>query len=237
MSDTVSVSLSLTNKDKDIIAWLNMLVENECSPSTWIQALILSDICNKDLDIGKIYLPPDPVEIPDFLRFDDDEPPKKPAKPEKKENIKWGWSVRGENNEFIVGSICSLVVTRPIMLYVFRRTLRDRRFLSKYIKVTIRKHLVYSNSGQSEPPRDPEHVEDIFILYEPLVPGFQMASRKPSVRNGLKPPKGKQTKPAPSEKKEAKPAEPAIATPAPEPVTTPPQKPRNPLLGFISQGG
>ena len=230
MPDTLSVSLSLTSKDKDIIAWLNMLLENDCSPSTWIQALILSDICKQELDIGKIFLP---VEIPDFLKFDLDDTPRKP---DQREKLKWGWGVRGENKEFIPGSICSLVVTRPIMLYVFRHTLRDRRFLSKYIKVTIRKHLVYSESGHSEPPKEPEHISDVFILYEPLVPGFQMASRKPSVRKGIKQSQKAARSFLDSEVKEKEKTVSATESPTQKPVAAVSQKPRNPLLGFITQG-
>ena len=59
MSECASIGIVLADNDKSIIKWLNMLNDNGESPRTWIQAVLLADSLNIDIDIGAVYIAPE----------------------------------------------------------------------------------------------------------------------------------------------------------------------------------
>ena len=56
MSECASIGIVLADNDKSIIKWLNMLNDNGESPRTWIQAVLLADSLNIDIDINNIFI-------------------------------------------------------------------------------------------------------------------------------------------------------------------------------------
>ena len=56
MSECASIGIVLADNDKSIIKWLNMLNDNGESPRTWIQAVLLADSLDIDIDIVEVYI-------------------------------------------------------------------------------------------------------------------------------------------------------------------------------------
>ena len=213
MPESIVVGFSLTKKDRDIAAWLNMLTEKKLSPATWVQAVVLSEICGKELDIGSVYVP-DKTNRPSTLMFGDD------TEEEEEEKVKYNWATRGKNGEYVVGSVFTMKVTQPIMIYIFETVLNHRKKLGSFIKVMIRKHLRKTSRPMSEPPKNADNINDIFILYENLVKGYRTPSRKsPAQKQKTSEPK-KEISPNPPPQK-------------PVDIPEPPKKTKNPMLQYI----
>ena len=168
-SEKNTIGFALTKKDTDLIEWLNMLQDNGMEPATWVQAALLAELAGQDLDIGGVYVPP-PKKKPTSARlFGDDTAPKEPAP-------SYGWNVRGIDGAFIPGSVYTINITRPIVLFAIEDCLSGRLMMSRYLRAILRKRIRRLSQPPNELPKV-QDIEDVFILYERFFPGFD--PRKP----------------------------------------------------------
>ena len=117
-----------------MIEWLNMLQDNGLEPATWVQAALLAELAGQDLDIGGVYVPPTKKKSPSTRLFGDDTAHKE-ASPA------YGWNVRGLGGAFIPGSVYTINVTRPIVLFAIDDCLSGRLMMSKYLRAILRKRI------------------------------------------------------------------------------------------------
>lgn len=155
----LSVGISLMENDKDIIAWLNMMREENQKVRTWVQAILLAELAGIPLDAGGVYVPPKakPKAKSSNILFGDDTTASKPKVK------KASWEVKGDSGEFVVGSMLVIVISRPVILEALERANRSKT--STYIKAVLRKHIRKLDAPPNEPPED-VNVEDLFVLYE-----------------------------------------------------------------------
>lgn len=165
MPDSKSIGIALTKQDKDLVVWLNMLRQEGMHPRTWIQAVLLAEQAGVSLDAGGVYLPSKVPRQPRSASppmFGDDTAGASPFSPRAQTP---GWDKRGENGAFVVGSILTIRISRPVMLRVLSNLAGRHKKLSSYIKAILRKHIRHLARGPNEPP-DPDDIRDIFVLYD-----------------------------------------------------------------------
>ena len=86
------INLYFTKDDKEILAWANLIRENELSLSTWIQGILVAESIGADLDIGSIGPPISEPLLPQTKPslFGDD------TITEKHPPNTTGWNIRGK---------------------------------------------------------------------------------------------------------------------------------------------
>lgn len=168
-SEKNTIGFALTKKDTDLIEWLNMLQDNCMEPATWVQAALLAELAGQDLDIGGVYVPPPKKKSASTRLFGDDTVSKELAP-------SYGWNVRGVDGAFIPGSVYTINITRPIVLFAIENCLSGRLMMSRYLRAILRKRIRHLVQPPNELPKV-QDIEDIFILYEGFFPGFD--PRKP----------------------------------------------------------
>ena len=168
-SEKNTIGFALTKKDTDLIEWLNMLQDNCMEPATWVQAALLAELAGQDLEIGGVYVPP-PKKKPASTRLFGDDTTSKELAPS------YGWNVRGVDGAFIPGSVYTINITRPIVLFAIENCLSGRLMMSRYLRAILRKRIRHLSQPPNELPKV-QDIEDIFILYEGFFPGFD--PRKP----------------------------------------------------------
>lgn len=166
-----------------MIEWLNMLQDNGLEPATWVQAALLAELAGQDLDIGGVYVPPTKKK-PHSTRLFGDDTAHKEASPA------YGWNVRGLGGAFIPGSVYTINVTRPIVLFAIDDCLSGRLMMSKYLRAILRKRIRRLLQPPNELPKV-QDIEDVFILYEGFFPKFNprnsVPGKKPSQKSRISP--------------------------------------------------
>lgn len=216
MKKSISIGILITKKDKEIADWLNMLLKEEMNPRTWVQALLLTEIVGKPIDAGGVYIPQNvkPSSHNGTLMFGDDTEDDEMLSTT---NQGRGRNCRGPNGEFVIGSVFTIRITRPIMLNAIEY-LKDRnKKIAPYIKFSIRQQLRILPQGPNQPPNERD-IQDIFIIYEDF---FSKKKRKPQNKEAI--------------------AEKQLLTSKPKPVEITqlhqagkPEKKKNPLLNYIT---
>ena len=220
--------ISLGKADGDLIYWANMLRENSVSVATWIQAVIVAEANKSLLNVGSIYYlnKVKPVRKPVGRQMQDEELFGDDTEDEqKKPKGRNGWTVRGDDNSYIVGSVIVIRVTREAVLGSIKKLKRKKKVSSAYYKAIIRKHLKYVRSPDDELLPDPAKAEEIFALSDI----FHIKEETDEIESSYRPVVRKKPvkKEPPSEKSEKEPdfpEEPAIES---KPMV-------NPLLQYIS---
>lgn len=165
MSECASIGIVLADNDKSIIKWLNMLNDNGESPRTWIQAVLLADSLNIDIDIGAVYIAPEKKNMKPssgkYLMFGDDTV----KESKKKDKVNYGWNVRGSNGEFIPGSIFCFNITRPVIFPIIQNIFDKHNNVSSYIKALIRKYLKTTSDESAAYIPDDTVIKDLFALH------------------------------------------------------------------------
>jgi len=131
--------LYFTKYDLDILAWVNMLKENQMSPATWIQAVIVSESKKSRLDIGSVVPVPPPPPKPSL--FGDDTKP---------------------TSAYVVGSRLNIRVTRGIVQEALRQIVGENEMTAPIIKMILRKNIGFLSQPPNIPP-DPAQLRDFFV--------------------------------------------------------------------------
>lgn len=162
MSKSQYINICFSDKDKELIAWANMIREDNQSVNTWVQAVLLADAVGEPLDVGSVYVPRarGKAASAGIMMFGDD---RKSSKTRDKTTS--GWQVRGENGEIVAGSIISIRVTRPVMTALLENLHRSHKRIGPYAKAVLRKRIRKLDAGPNIPP-DESQIQDIFALYE-----------------------------------------------------------------------
>jgi hypothetical protein len=165
LSECTSIGIVLADNDKSIIKWLNMLNDNGESPRTWLQAVLLADSLNIDIDIGAVYIAPEKKNMKPssgkYLMFGDDTV----KESRKKNKVNYGWNVRGGNGEFIPGSIFCFNITRPVIFPIIQDICDKHNNVSSYIKALLRKYLKTTSEEASAYIPDNTAIKDLFALH------------------------------------------------------------------------
>lgn len=162
MSKAQYINICFSDRDKELIAWANMIREDGQSVNSWVQAILLAEAVGADIDAGAVYVPKNRVKPAPrgSVMFGDD---RKPAKPKNKTAS--GWQVRGDNGEIVAGSIISIRVTRPVILGLLDNLRQSRSRIGPYAKAILRKRVRKLDAGPNIIPDDTQ-VQDMFALYE-----------------------------------------------------------------------
>lgn len=152
--------LYFTKNDQDLLAWANMIKENNLGLSTWIQAILVSEAAKEKLDIGSVHVPSvlEPVKTtaaPSLWGDDTD----------KESKIVPGWHVRGENKKLIAGTVLPVKITRPLAQEALFELKKRHKKIAAYIKAIIRQNLKILPSGPNIPPNKNTAI-DLFALCE-----------------------------------------------------------------------
>jgi len=218
------INIYFTKEDKEILAWANMIRENNLNLSTWIQAILVAENAGCELDIGTISTPvkTNPTVIqqsPKPSLFGDDTISEKKKK-------KTGWNIRGENGKLKEGSVLSIKVTRQEVQDAMYATKRKHKRLGTYIKALIRKKL-RSNPSETDRLPDKADAADAFALYASKQRNVQNSTtKKNNTLPKQEPPQQKQT----YHKEEQKTS---IQKKKPEEKQQEEPKKKNPLLNYI----
>ena len=152
-----NVGILITAHDADIAAYLNFLLSNKQTPAMWLSAMVVA------YEMGK------PFSIPDFrsAEFPKDPSPS-PAVPgplgaaplifgtgstiQQKPKDKWGygWQVRGNNGEFVQGSVVNISFCRPEVIHILQG-MRQKDFkIASFLKELMRQNMSLSDSYRTE---------------------------------------------------------------------------------------
>lgn len=137
-----------------------MIRRNNLSLTTWLQAILVANLANEDIDIGYACVTAGKNPSPQQQRsnlFGDDTKARSSVRP--------GWNVRGENGELKEGSVLTIRVTRPIALDAIFETKKRHKNLGAYIKALIRKMLKNNPSDADRVPNKAEAI-DVFSICE-----------------------------------------------------------------------
>lgn len=162
MSKPQYINICFLDRDKELIAWANMIRENGQSINTWVQAILLAEAVGENLDAGAVFIPKSKPKASSVsaAMFGDDR-----SSAEAKEKKSSGWQIRGENGEIVAGSIISIRVTRPVMTALLDSLSQSHKRIGPYAKAVVRRKIRKLGSGPDVPP-DESQAQDIFALYE-----------------------------------------------------------------------
>ena len=142
-------SIILTEQDKDICAWINMLIAGNQSPRQWIQAILIAHENGLNLDAGCVSLKEETryaIEVPaeSFMIFDNDN------KNEKK--YQYSWTNRGPHGKYIPGSILNITITRSAVAMVIQNIKQRGLRVSPYVKAILRLYFQVSKDNETQLP-------------------------------------------------------------------------------------
>ena len=229
-----------TKDDQDVLAWANMIRNNNLNLSTWIQAVLVAENSRAKLDIGAVcpptQYPSKPPKPTNSSLFGDDSTGQNKAKSP-------GWNVRGENGMLIPGSILPIKVMRNSAQAVVNDMKRQHKRMGAYTKAVIRKNLELLPNGPDRIPRKTDAL-DTLALYDGRSrngsDSFQRRDKKPGneqkTRNQTTPDTNKNQR---REEKKPQPKPNQESASKQSPQNKPPQhnkqeKRGNPLLAQIS---
>lgn len=202
----LSIGISIGANDMDIAGWYNMLVSCHLSIHLWTSYLVMAYLSDTEIDIGTASMGRSTtLPVSSGILFGSGN-----AQKQKK---KRGWTVKGEQGEYICGSIVMVTVYNPVVIMTLQ-DLKEKGFgYAGIIKMLIRKYLKLGT--ENIPPAD---ISGFLLHYEAPPAVLQRIESEP------------QTQPTKIENK-TKPEQ-----KLPEPIHTQKnteQKKRNPLLDLI----
>lgn len=153
--------LYFTKDDQDLLAWANMIKENNLSLSTWIQAILVSEAAKEKLDIGAVHIPSamEPVKMTTAPKlWGDDTENERPK-------IVPGWHIRGENGKLVAGTVLPVKITRSLAQEALSELKKGHRKIAAYVKAIIRRDLEILPAGPDLPPNKNTAI-DLFALCE-----------------------------------------------------------------------
>lgn len=219
MSKRMTIGIMITKDDLDIAAWFNMMKREGQNASKWIAGMFAAYDMGEILDAGAVAAcsllhpksPSQPVisgnrpqsspNRPQTLLFGSGKAvtsaPVKPAA----SKFNYGWTVKGPNGEYIVGSVINVSIARQEILPIIDRIRSSGHQLAPFVKALIRQSIARE---ESERPPSINALNQIFARF--------LLSAKPE------------------------PVQPKVipVAPAPQPKPEATQKPKNPLLRYIS---
>ena len=221
----LTIGIMITKDDLDIAAWFNLMKREGQNVSKWIAGMFAAYEMGEMLDAGAVAvvsldpLSPSPPKIspsriqsstnrPQTLLFGSGQvgtsaPAKKPAS-----KYSYGWTVKGPNGEYVVGSVINVSIARQEILPVIDRVRKDGHQLAPFVKALIRQSIAISDSDR---PPSINALNQIFAR-------FLLSQKKPTPT----------TQPIPKE--ESQMPQKQQTKPSPEAQA----KPKNPLLQYIS---
>lgn len=153
--------LYFTKDDSDLLAWANMIKENNLGLSTWIQGILVAEAAKEKLYIGAVHIPTPQETVKrdntQNLWGDDTE--------SKNHKILPGWHVRGQNRSLIAGSVLPVKITRPLAQEALFELKKRHKRIAAYVKAIIRQNLEILPSGPNLAPNKTT-VIDVFALCE-----------------------------------------------------------------------
>lgn len=229
MAARKSIGIVLSEDDQSIIAWLNMLQKAEESPRTWVQAVLLADSLNCNIDVGTVYVQKKKIPKPNkptsarYMMFGDDT-----INNNKKPKRSYGWSVKGNNNEYIAGKVFCFSVSRAALFPVLDSIYARCSNISSYVKAVLRKYIKVTENEDEEIIPDKAVIQDLFAL------NTVRRNEECDVKTETLPQKQKNgnIKQQQENKDETAPA--PSSSSAPTPVIEKPIKAKNPLLQYIN---
>ena len=165
MAKAKNIGIVLSENDKSIIAWFNMLQKAGESPRTWVQAVLLADSLKMDMDVGTVYVPKKktPQQLKTLssrhLMFGDDTVDNK-----KRTKCTYGWSIKGQNNEYVADNIFCFRVSRAALIPVLDDIYARQSNISSYIKAILRKYIKVTETEQEAQVPDRTAMLDLFAL-------------------------------------------------------------------------
>ena len=145
---TVCLGICFTMYDEDILAWINMLLEDIQSPRTWIRAILDADELGLPLDAGTVSSTPTPrkgTTIGDMYF------------PPPKRGVITSWAKRGcrmgAYRDFVIGSVLTISTSDKIIVDLKTRLQEKGIPISPYIKMVIRKYIRVVREGKNVPPQ------------------------------------------------------------------------------------
>lgn len=151
------ISVCFSKNDKELIAWANMLRENNQSIGTWVQALLIAEDLNIELDAGSVSKNQERKSAQLSLLYGTSD--------ETTNGQKTGWQIRGPQGEIIEGSILSIQITRPATSALLQKLRRNHKRVGPYIKAVLRKRIEVTETEPNRPP-DKTILRDFFALNE-----------------------------------------------------------------------
>lgn len=200
----LSIGISIGANDMDIAGWYNMLVSCHLSIHLWTSYLVMAYLSNAEIDIGTAAMAKPTVSpVSSSVLFGSGNAQKK----------KRGWTVKGEQGEYICGSIIMVTVYNPVVIMALQ-DLKAKGFgYAGIIKMLIRRYLKLGT--ENIPPAD---ISGFLLHYEAPPAVLQRIESEPQ-----KQPTKIEVKPKHEQK-----------LPRTIPVQgKPEQKKRNPLLDLI----
>lgn len=202
----LSIGISIGTNDMDIASWYNMLVSCHLSIHLWTSYLVMAYLSNEEIDIGTAAMAK-PTVSPgsSSILFGSGN-----AQKQKK---KRGWTVKGEQGEYICGSIVMVTVYNPVVIMALQDLKRKGFGYAGIIKMLIRQYLKLGT--ENIPPAD---ISSFLLHYEAPSDMLQRIESEPQTQ-----PAKIEVKPKPEQKLQ-------------KPIHTQEkneQKKRNPLLDLI----
>lgn len=152
-----NVGILITAHDADIAAYLNFLLSNKQTPAMWLSAMVVA------YEMGKTF------SIPDFrsAEFSKDSSPTHAvlgplgAAPlifgtgstiQQKSKDKWGygWQVRGNNGEFVQGSVVNVSFCRPEVIRILQGMRQKDYKIASFLKELMRQNMSLTDSYRTE---------------------------------------------------------------------------------------
>lgn len=150
----LSIGISIGANDMDIANWYNMLVSCHLSIHLWTSYLVMAYLSNEEIDIGTAAMAK-PTVSPgsSSILFGSGN-----AQKQKK---KRGWTVKGEQGEYICGSIVMVTIYNPVVIMALQ-DLKEKGFgYAGIIKMLIRRYLKLGT--ENIPPAD---ISGFLLRYE-----------------------------------------------------------------------
>ena len=129
-----TIGVMITEDDRDLAVWFNMMRGHNASK--WISGMLAAWDMGETLDAGGCPPPAAPVQVQKpthaaTLLFGSGQ-----AGTGNKRN--YGWTVKGPNGEYIVGSVINVSIARREIRPIIDRLRREGRQLAPFVKSLIR---------------------------------------------------------------------------------------------------
>ena len=150
----LSIGISIGTNDMDIASWYNMLVSCHLSIHLWTSYLVMAYLSDTEIDIGTAAMGRSTtLPVSSGILFGSGN-----AQKQKK---KRGWTVKGEQGEYICGSIVMVTIYNPVVIMALQ-DLKEKGFgYAGIIKMLIRRYLKLGT--ENIPPAD---ISGFLLRYE-----------------------------------------------------------------------
>lgn len=161
MSKRINIGIYIGSDDSDIAAWFNLLRENNLNRSKWVRGLLFANALHEPLDIGTIVMQqPQKEHTSDKtggLLFGIGN-----SQSQEKHKHAYGWHIRGENKEFIRGSVITVSLNKELVEPLFEQIRNSGFQVATFLKAIIRENLKY---GPKEIPPDHAALQKVLATF------------------------------------------------------------------------